>query len=72
MFEYCRKPNKKNGTNIGQGNFVDPKVKYKKLGNVMAATQRIEFHRSSRFFSAIVMGSLCIEKVRIEKRRTTS
>jgi len=50
-----------NGTSIGQGNPVDPKVKFKKKGNAMAVIQIIEFQSNNRFFSALVMGHLRVD-----------
>jgi hypothetical protein len=49
------------GTSIGQGNLVDPSAKFKMNGNTMAAIQMIEFTNNNRFFSALVMGHLCVE-----------
>jgi hypothetical protein len=49
------------GTSIGQGNLVDPSAKFKMKGNTMAAIQMIEFTNNNRFFSAFVMGHLCVD-----------
>ena len=56
LLEASMGPISSNGSNIGQGNFVEAKAMLKKAGSAMAASQRMVFHFSRCFFSAHFMG----------------
>jgi hypothetical protein len=49
-------PNRRNGTIIGHGNFVEAKAMLKKAGNTIAMIQSIVFHFRTFFFSAPFIG----------------
>ena len=57
----------KSGTSIGQGNFVEPRVRFKKNGNAIAAIQIMEFQSNSRFFSDFVMRHLCVDSGNLDE-----